>query len=219
MDFLNEAFDFILHLDVHLHEIVSQYGTWTYAILFIVIFCETGFVVTPFLPGDSLLFAAGALAALGAIDLRWLIILLASAAVAGDTVNYWIGHYVGPKVFHEKHSRLLNREYLVRTHSFYEKYGGITIVIARFLPVIRTFAPFVAGVGSMTYSRFILFNIAGGVGWVVVFLTGGFYFGNIPVVKNNFSLVILAMVIIPGIPAVIEFLKQYMRRRKKQTIQ
>ena len=216
MEFLNQALDFVIRLDTHLFDIVAQYGTWTYAILFIVIFCETGFVVTPFLPGDSLLFAAGALAALGAIDLYLLIILLTIAAILGDTVNYWIGHYVGPKVFHEDR-RFLNREYLNRTHRFYEKHGGKTIVIARFLPIIRTFAPFVAGIGSMTYSRFILYNIAGGVGWVVVFLVGGFYFGNIPVVKNNFSIVILAMVIIPGIPAVVEFLRHYLQKRKKRT--
>jgi membrane-associated protein len=214
MEFINEIFDFIIHLDVHLFEIVSNYGTWTYAILFFVIFCETGFVVTPFLPGDSLLFAAGAVAALGAIDLHILIILLAMAAIAGDTVNYWIGHYIGPRVFHEEHSRLLNKEYLNRTHSFYEKHGGKTIVIARFLPIIRTFAPFVAGIGSMTYSRFILYNVGGGIGWVVVFLCGGFFFGNIPVVRNNFSLVILALLLIPGIPAVIEFLRQYLQRKK-----
>ncbi len=214
MEFLNQVIDFALHLDTHLHDIVLHYGTWTYAILFLVIFCETGFVVTPFLPGDSLLFAAGAIAALGAIDLGLLIILLATAAISGDTVNYWIGHYVGPKVFHEEHSRFLNKEYLIRTHGFYEKHGGKTIVIARFLPIIRTFAPFVAGIGSMTYSRFILYNIAGGIGWVVLFLVGGFYFGDIPVVKNNFSLVILAMLLIPGIPAVVEFLRHYLQRRK-----
>jgi membrane-associated protein len=216
MEFINEILDFVLHLDVHLYEIVSQYGTWTYAILFIVIFCETGFVVTPFLPGDSLLFAAGAIAALGAIDLGMLIVLLATAAIAGDTVNYWIGHYIGPKVFHEEHSRFLNKEYLNRTHSFYEKHGGKTIVIARFLPIIRTFAPFVAGIGSMTYSRFILYNVVGGIGWVVIFLVGGFFFGNIPVVKTNFSIVILALLLIPGIPAVIEFLRHYLQRRKKK---
>ncbi len=215
MEYLNEALNFVIHLDKHLYEIVTQYGTWTYAILFVVIFCETGFVVTPFLPGDSLLFAAGALSALGAIDLGLLIILLATAAVAGDTANYWIGHYVGPKVFHEEHARFWNKEYLNRTHHFYEKHGGKTIVIARFLPIIRTFAPFVAGIGSMTYSRFILYNVVGGAGWVIIFLLGGYYFGNIPVVKNNFSLVILAMLIIPGIPAVIEFLRHYLQRRKR----
>ncbi|MGD0337443.1 MAG: DedA family protein [Bacteroidota bacterium] len=215
MEYLNEALNFVIHLDRHLYEIVTQYGTWTYAILFVVIFCETGFVVTPFLPGDSLLFAAGALSALGAIDLGLLIILLATAAVAGDTANYWIGHYVGPKVFHEEHSRFWNKEYLYRTHSFYERHGGKTIVIARFLPIIRTFAPFVAGIGSMIYSRFILYNVVGGAGWVIIFLLGGYYFGNIPIVKNNFSLVILAMLIIPGIPAVIEFLRHYLQRKKR----
>jgi membrane-associated protein len=214
MEFINQTLDFVIHLDTHLYDIVSQYGTWTYAILFFIIFCETGFVVTPFLPGDSLLFAAGALAALGAIDLSLLIFLLATAAISGDTVNYWIGHYVGPKVFHEEHSRFLNKEYLNRTHRFYEKHGGITIVIARFVPIIRTFAPFVAGIGSMTYSRFILYNVAGGIAWVVVFLVGGYFFGNIPVVKNNYSLVVLALLIIPGIPAVFEFIRHYLQRKK-----
>ena len=214
MEFLNETINYLLRLDTHLHDIVLQYGTWTYAILFLIIFCETGFVVTPFLPGDSLLFAAGTIAALGAIDLSLLMILLSAAAIAGDTVNYWIGHYIGPKVFHEDHSRFLNKEYLNRTHRFYEKHGGKTIVIARFLPIIRTFAPFVAGIGSMTYNRFILYNIVGGVAWVIVFLTGGYYFGNIPVVKNNFSLVIVAIIIISAIPAITEFIRHFLERKR-----
>ncbi len=214
MEFIREVIDFALHLDVHLHEIVSQYGMWTYAILFTVIFCETGLVVTPFLPGDSLLFAAGALAALGAIDLWMLLVILSIAAVGGDTVNYSIGHYLGPKVFHAEQSKLLNREYLERTHRFYEKHGGKTIVIARFLPIIRTFAPFVAGIGSMTYGRFIAYNVFGGIGWVAVFLFGGYYFGSIPFVKNNFSIVILVLILIPGIPALVEFTRHYLGRRR-----
>ncbi len=216
MEFLNEAINYLLHLDTHLHDIVLQYGTWTYAILFLIIFCETGFVVTPFLPGDSLLFAAGTIAALGAIDLSLLMILLSTAAVAGDNVNYWIGHFVGPKVFHEDSSRFLNKEYLNRTHRFYEKHGGKTIVIARFLPIIRTFSPFVAGIGSMTYSRFILYDIFGGIVWVILFLTAGYYFGNIPVVKNNFSLVIVAIIIISAIPAITEFIRHFLERKRSK---
>jgi len=164
-------------------------------------------VVTPFLPGDSLLFAGGTFAALGSLDARWLIISLSLAAIAGDTVNYWIGHLVGPKVFHKEKSPFLNKEYLYRTHRFYEKYGGKTIILARFIPIIRTFAPFVAGIGSMTYRRFILYNISGGIAWVVIFVLGGYLFGNIPVVKQNFSLVIFAIIILSILPGIVEFLR------------
>lgn len=216
MEFLKEAIDFVLHIDVHLQALCGTYGAWVYAILFAIIFCETGFVVTPFLPGDSLLFAVGALAAIQALDPWIAALILMAAAISGDTVNYWIGHYVGPKVFHEGGSRFLNREYLLRTHSFYERHGGKTIVIARFLPIIRTFAPFVAGIGEMTYGRFILFNVVGGVGWVSLFVAAGYYFGNIPVIKNNFSLVIIALVLIPGIPSVVEFVRIKLRQRSKK---
>ncbi len=156
MEFIKALFDILMHLDVHLDLVIRSYGTWTYGILFFIIFLETGLVVTPFLPGDSLLFAGGTFAALGSLDVKWLIVTLSVAAIAGDTVNYWIGHAVGPKVFHREKSRLLNKEYLYRTHRFYEKYGGKTIVLARFIPIIRTFAPFVAGIGSMTYGRFVM---------------------------------------------------------------
>jgi membrane-associated protein len=206
--------DFIIHIDQHLYTLCTNYGIWVYAILFVIIFCETGLVVTPFLPGDSLLFAVGSLAAIGALNLTVAPILLMAAAIAGDTVNYWAGNYVGPRVFYEEHSRLLNKEYLHRTHAFYEKHGGKTIIIARFLPIIRTFAPFVAGIGEMTYSRFIAFNVVGGVLWVIVFVSGGYLFGNIPVIKENFSLVILALVLIPGIPSVVEFIRIQISRRK-----
>ncbi len=216
MEFLQQILEFVLHIDKHLLEICTQYGAWVYAILFVVIFCETGFVVTPFLPGDSLLFAAGSLAAIGALDAWVASGLLIAAAFAGDTANYWIGHYVGPKVFHKENVRFLNKEYLNRTHAFYERHGGKTIVIARFLPIIRTFAPFVAGIGSMTYARFMLYNLSGGILWVLLFIFGGYFFGNIPVVRNNFSIVILALVIIPGIPAAIEFTRHLADRWKKK---
>jgi membrane-associated protein len=189
-----------------------------YAILFVIIFCETGFVVTPFLPGDSLLFAVGSLAAIGALNIWSVILLLIIAAFTGDTANYWIGHYVGPKVFHKEKVRFLNKEYLERTHSFYEKHGGKTIVLARFIPIIRTFAPFVAGIGSMTYPRFMVYNLAGGVLWVLLFTLGGYFFGNVQLVKENFSLVIVALVIIPGIPAVVEFVRHFVEQRKKRKV-
>jgi len=202
--------DLFLHLDSHLNELILQYGAVTYIILFLVIFAETGLVITPFLPGDSLLFAAGTFAALGSFDVVVLSILLTVAAILGDTVNYWIGHYIGPKIFH-KETKFIKKEYLVRTHNFYEKYGGKTIIFARFIPIIRTFAPFVAGIGAMTYSKFILYNVVGGIVWVALFVFSGYFFGNIPLVKNNFSLVIIVIIIISVLPGVIEFL----RHRKK----
>jgi membrane-associated protein len=216
MEFLQDFLEFVLHLDRHLLELCTAYGAWVYAILFVVIFCETGLVVTPILPGDSLLFAVGSLTAIGALDLPTSMIVLALAAILGDTVNYWMGDYVGPKVFYQEHGRLLNKEYLLRTHRFYERHGGKTIVIARFLPIIRTFAPFVAGIGTMRYRRFLLFNVTGGILWVSVFVLAGHFFGSIPVVKNNFSLVIIALVLIPGIPSVVEFIRiQIQRKRSK----
>jgi membrane-associated protein len=214
MGFIPDVLDFVLHLDKHLFDLCTQYGTWVYAILFVVVFCETGLVVTPFLPGDSLLFAVGSLAAISALDLPTSIALLMIAAILGDTVNYWMGDYVGPKVFQKENSRLLNKEYLVRTHLFYEKHGGKTIIIARFLPIIRTFAPFVAGIGSMTYRRFLLFNVVGGALWVLLFVFAGYFFGSVPIVKNNFSLVIIALILIPGIPAVVEVVRMQLRKRK-----
>ncbi len=208
MDIIKTFLDFLLHLDKHLDLIIRSYGTLTYLILFLIIFCETGLVVTPILPGDSLLFAAGTFAALGSLDITSLIVALCIAAVAGDSVNYWIGHLLGPKVFTRESSRLLNRDYLDRTHQFYEKYGGKTIIIARFVPIIRTFAPFVAGIGSMTYMHFIIYNIAGGVLWILMFVLGGYFFGNIPLVKGNFTIVIGAIIIISIMPGVIEYLRQ-----------
>jgi membrane-associated protein len=207
MEYIKTFIEIIMHLDTHLDLIIRNYGVWTYAIFFFVIFLETGFVVTPFLPGDSLLFAAGTFAALGSLDVKWLFVLLVIAAVSGDTVNYWIGYAVGPKVFAKEKSRFLNRKHLDRTHRFYEKYGGKTIVLARFVPIIRTFAPFVAGIGSMTYRHFIVYNISGGTAWVAIFIFGGYFFGNIPIVKQHFSLVIFAIIFISVLPGVIEFLR------------
>jgi membrane-associated protein len=215
MEFIGKLIDFVLHLDVHLNALIATYQLWTYLILFVVIFCETGLVVTPFLPGDSLLFATGALAAAPGSPLRvhWLFLVLGAAAVLGDTVNYWIGHAVGPKIFSQTKIRFLKKEHLEKTHAFYEKYGGITIILARFIPIIRTFAPFVAGIGRMTYWRFIAYNVIGGIAWVAIFLFGGFFFGNLPLVKRNFTIVILAIIFISILPGVIEYLRQ--RRKTK----
>jgi len=199
--------DVLLNLDKHLDLVIRNYGIWTYAIFFVVIFLETGFVVTPFLPGDSLLFAAGAFASLGSLDLKWLIVVLSIAAIIGDTVNYWIGYVTGPRVFSKDRSRFLNKKYLDRTHQFYERYGGKTIILARFIPIIRTFAPFVAGMGMMTYSRFITYNIAGGIGWVVILVLGGYFFGNIALVKQNFSVAIFTIILISILPGIIEFIR------------
>jgi len=208
MELIGGFVDLFMHLDRHLAAVVQDYGGWTYLILFLIVFCETGLVVTPLLPGDSLLFAAGALAAVTSLDVGWILLLLIVAAIAGDTVNYWIGSAVGPRVFRSGTSRLLNREHLDRTHRFYERHGGKTIIIARFMPIIRTFAPFVAGIGSMSYGRFLLYNVVGGVAWVVSFVLGGYFFGNIPVVKRNFTLVIMAIVVLSILPGVVEFARQ-----------
>ena len=212
MEFLSKIIDFIIHLDTHLSDLIQTYGLWTYLILFVVIFCETGLVVTPFLPGDSLIFAAGTFAARGDLKVGWLFLVLAAAAVLGDTVNYWIGKIIGPKIFHKEKTRFFKKEYLDRTHEFYEKYGAETIIIARFVPIIRTFAPFVAGIGRMSYLKFISYNVIGGVGWVAIFTFGGYFFGNIPFVKNNFSIVIIAIILISLVPAVLEFLKHRKKR-------
>jgi membrane-associated protein len=206
IEFVLHLIDFALHIDVHLNELILTYGAWTYAILFLIIFSETGFVIAPFLPGDSLLFAAGAFAAIGSLSSPWLIVVLSTAAIVGNIVNYWIGYLVGPGIL-QKNVRFLNKEYLERTHKFYEKHGGKTIVIARFIPIIRTFAPFVAGIGYMTYGRFMLYNVVAGIAWVAFFVLGGYYFGNMPIVKNNFGLVIVAIIVISTIPAVVEFLR------------
>ena len=206
MDWIKFFLDVFLHLDKHLGEVIGNYGLWTYLILFVIIFCETGLVVTPFLPGDSLLFAAGAFAAIGKLDPLWLFLLLSAAAIGGDTVNYWIGAWIGPRAFSGE-IRFLKKEYLDRTHAFYERYGGKTIIIARFVPIVRTFAPFVAGVGAMNYAKFIVYNVVGGLAWVALFIFGGYWFGNQEFVKKNFSLVVLAIIIISVMPMVVEFIR------------
>jgi len=213
MDFLTSIIDFILHIDKHLNEIIQTYGTWTYLLLFMVIFVETGLVIMPFLPGDSLLFAAGAFAAQGSLNVVVLFVLLSFAAILGDTVNYWIGHYIGPKAF-SGNVRFLKKEHLDRTHAFYEKHGGKTIILARFIPIIRTFAPFVAGIGEMTYSHFIFYNVVGALLWCGIFIFGGYLFGNLPIVQENFGLVVIGIIIVSVLPVVIEFVQNY--RRKQQ---
>lgn len=211
MSYLLRFIDFLVHLDVHLDALIQAHGAWVHGILFVIVFCETGFVVTPFLPGDSLLFAVGTFAARGSLDLFTAMVVLSAAAILGDTVNYWIGHYVGPRVFHRDDVRWLNRKHLERTHEFFEKYGGKTIILARFVPIVRTFAPFVAGVGAMTYSKFLFYNVTGGLLWVVSLTLAGYFFGNIPVVRNNFSLVIIAIIVISVLPAITETIRH--RRR------
>lgn len=213
MDVISNLIDLFLHLDKYLDVVIQTYGVWTYLLLFMIIFMETGLVVTPFLPGDSLLFAAGAFAGLGSLNVFILFLLLSVAAIIGDTVNYWIGHYIGPRAF-SGDIRFLKKEHLDRTHEFYERHGGKTIILARFVPIVRTFAPFVAGVGAMSYGRFISYNIFGGILWVGLFAFGGYFFGNLPLVQNNFSLVVLAIIFLSILPAVFEFLKE--RRRAPQ---
>lgn len=207
MEALSFLFDFIIHLDSHLTEIIEKFGIWTYLILFLIIFLETGVVVTPILPGDSLLFAVGAFAALGTLNLGWLFVLLCVAAILGDSVNYAIGKYVGPKVFCAEDGMFFKKAYLEKTRLFYEKHGNKTIVLARFVPIVRTFAPFVAGIGSMNYPLFLFYNVIGGVLWVSVCLLAGFFFGNIPIVKENFSVVVLLIVFVSVVPVIIEFIK------------
>ena len=218
MNIILKLIDLFLHIDKHLEAIINDYQAGTYLILFLVIFMETGFVVTPFLPGDSLIFAAGAFAARpgSPLNIILLYILLCVAAIAGDTVNYWIGHYVGPRAF-SGNIRFLKKEYLDRTHAFYERHGGKTIILARFIPIIRTFAPFVAGIGAMTYPHFIAYNVIGGIAWVTLFTFGGYFFGELSFVKNNFSFVVLAIIIISVIPGVIGYLNE--RKRNKQISQ
>jgi membrane-associated protein len=209
MDALFQLVDVFLHLDAHLTEWASTLGPWLYAVLFLIVFCETGLVVTPFLPGDSLLFAAGALCALegSPLALGPLAALLIAAAVTGDALNYSIGHYVGPAVFTSERSRLLNREHLIRTHRFYERHGGKTIFLARFVPIVRTFAPFVAGIGRMRYAYFASYNVTGALAWVLSFLLAGYWFGQLPAVKRNFHIVIVAIIVISVMPMVFEYLR------------
>jgi len=208
-----DLIDLFLHLDVHLDDFVVRYGVWVYALLFAIIFAETGLVVTPFLPGDSLLFAAGAIAARGNLNVGFLFLLLAGAAILGNTVNYSVGHFIGPRVFRSDEAHpLLNRQHLDRAHAFFEKYGGMAVVLTRFVPIIRTFVPFVAGAGAMRYSAFALFNVVGGLLWVGLCLGAGYAFGNVPIVRNNFSLVAIGIVAVSMIPMVVEWIRH---RRKR----
>lgn len=207
MEFIKYLFDLVLHLDKHLDLLINNYQGWAYGILFLIIFCETGLVVTPFLPGDSLLFALGALSATGSLHPVLLCVLLMCAAIIGDNLNYWIGRTVGTRLFTSEDSKLFNKEYLTRTEKFYERYGAKTVVIARFVPIVRTFAPFVAGFGKMKYPKFLAFSIMGGILWICGLVGLGYFFGNLPVVKNNFGLVIIVIVLISVLPAVIETIR------------
>lgn len=216
MEFL---IDFILHIDRYLIEIVRDYHTWAYVILFLIIFCETGLVVTPFLPGDSLLFVAGAIAALPGmpIGIHFLVVILFVAAVAGDSCNYLIGHFFGRKLFNNPDSRIFKQSHLEKTHEFYKKYGGKTIVLARFIPIVRTFAPFVAGMGKMNYSYFMMYNLAGGAFWIVLFCYAGYFFGDLPFVQNNLKLLIVAIIVISVLPAVVEIVRAKLKTRKRMS--
>ncbi len=215
MEYIHQFIDFFLHLDKHLAELVQTYGTGTYIILFLIVFCETGLVVTPLLPGDSLLFAAGAIAALGSLNPHFLVLLLIIAAILGDAVNYHIGKFLGPAAFKNPKSKIFRQEYLEKTQSFYDRYGGKTIIIARFIPIVRTFAPFLAGVGKMNYSYFLFYNVIGAVAWVVIGVYAGYFFGELPFVKNNFTAVIMVIIIVSLLPAVFEFWKV---RKQKQSV-
>ena len=211
---ISTLIDFILHIDQHLVHLSAQYGPWIYAILFVVIFCETGLVVTPFLPGDSLLFAAGGIAAIGGMNIHVMVLLLLAAAILGDAANFMIGKYFGQKLFANPDSKIFRRSYLEKTHTFYEKHGGKTIIIARFVPIVRTFAPFVAGMGDMHYGTFIRYNIIGAVLWVLLFSYAGYFFANIPVVKNNLGLVMAAIIVISILPAVVEVVRAKLNAKK-----
>jgi membrane-associated protein len=207
MDLFSGFLDLVLHLDQHLRELAQSYGSWVYAFLFLIIFLETGVVVTPFLPGDSLLFVAGTIAAAGDLNVHTLVAILIMAAIAGDSLNYSIGRYLGPRVFRFDDSRFFKRAHVDRTHAFFERHGGKAIIIARFVPIIRTYAPFVAGIGAMSYRRFLMFNVTGAVLWVALLTYAGFFFGNLPLVKNNLTAVILGIIVISVIPAVVEYLR------------
>jgi membrane-associated protein len=219
MELIRNLIDVFFHLDAHLNQWAGTLGHSLYVVLFLIVFCETGLVVTPFLPGDSLLFAVGALASGegSPLDLTVVAVLLCIAAIAGDSVNYAIGHRIGPRVFTRENARFLNRKHLLKTQEFYEKYGGKTIILARFIPIIRTFAPFVAGIGKMRYGRFVFFNITGGILWVLSFLLGGYYFGKIPVVQRNFHIVIVAIIVLSCLPPVVEYLRSRGQTAKATT--
>ena len=216
MNILKGFIDIILHLDEYLTIIIQNYGLWTYLILFLIIFAETGLVITPFLPGDSILFAAGAFAAIGSLNIKLLLAIIIIAAILGDTINYSIGKTIGRKIYERENTRFIKKEYLIKTNNFYEKHGTATIIIARFIPIIRTFAPFVAGVGEMRYGKFISYNIIGGVVWSSLLLLVGYYFGNLSVVKENFTLVILAIMVISIMPAVYTFLKERLKKERNK---
>src|SRR3989338_677841 len=212
MNIISSLIDFILHLDKYLSVLIQNYGVWTYLLIFLIVFAETGLVATPFLPGDSLLFAAGTFAAIGSFNVLWLFIIISAAAILGDTVNYSVGKYLGQKVI-EKENRFIKKKYIDKTQHFYEKYGAKTIVLARFVPIVRTFAPFVAGVGKMNYLKFAIYNVAGGIIWTALFVFGGYFFGNVPIVKNNFTIVILIIIILSFVPGIVEFWKHYKKRK------
>ena len=211
MEVISSFFGLLTHLDQHLLSLLQNYGGWIYLILFLIIFCETGLVVTPFLPGDSLLFVTGTLAATGALNVQGVALLLMAASFSGDNSNYWIGRYLGPKVLRKEQSRFFNRSYLEKTQRFYEKHGGKTILVARFIPIIRTFAPFIAGIGRMRYLRFVLYSLGGSVFWVSFFVFGGFYFGNVPLVKQNLTAFIVLIMFISILPGVVEYLRNRAR--------
>jgi membrane-associated protein len=207
VDLLTAFFDIVLHLDAQLLALTQQYGMWVYAILFLIIYSETGLVIAPFLPGDSLLFVAGALCGMGALQLDWLVPLLAAAAFSGDNTNYWIGRLVGMQILKHAGPRLIRREHIDKTHAFYEKHGGKTVILGRFLPIIRTFVPFVAGIGMMRYRLFVLFSALGSIAWITSLTVAGYLFGNIPVVKNNLTLIVAAIIVISLLPAISEFIR------------
>jgi len=208
LELIGQFIEILLHLDQHLTWVIQNYGTWVYGILFLIIFCETGLVVTPFLPGDSLLFVAGTLAATGGMEVQTLLLLLVLAAFLGDNTNYWVGRFFGPRLFSSDSARLLNRKHLHKTEAFYARHGGKTVIFARFLPIIRTFAPFVAGIGRMRYRRFMAFSLIGGLSWIAFFVLGGFFFGNIPAVKNNLTVVILGIIVLSFMPGLVEYLRR-----------
>ncbi len=214
MEFLSQFIDLFLHLDEHMANVIQNYGTLTYAILFLIIFCETGLVVTPFLPGDSLLFAAGTFAAIGNLNMAFLFLLLTGAAILGDAVNYWIGFILGPKVFRKDNSLFFKQAYLDKTNAFYEKYGGKTIILARFVPIVRTFAPFVAGIGKMPYRTFFFYNVVGAILWVAICSLAGYFFGQIPLIKENFELAVLGIIFVSVLPMGFEFLKHLQDKKK-----
>jgi membrane-associated protein len=212
MELITQLIDLALHLDRHLLEFLNNYGLWVYALLFAIIFAETGFVVTPFLPGDSLLFVAGTLAAGSGLDVKWLLALLIAASFSGDNTNYWIGHHLGPRVFRHNGSRLLNHTYLDRTRDFYDRHGGKTVLLARFLPILRTFAPFVAGIGHMPYLRFVAFSFVGSLAWVGLFVLTGYFFGHLPIVRQNLTLMMLGIIVLSLLPSTIAWLHHRLGR-------